>query len=172
MRARFGITLAGALASLLLTGAPLRAQSTHVVIGGSIAFGSPPPPAYPAGPQAYPPVVPYPGNRGWDRNDRGSYAYSTGYRDGFDQGRDDARDRHRYDVRRHRRYRNGDHGYHRDLYMSKRQYEDIYRRGFLAGYDAGYRDGWRGGRYDPRDQYRDRDDHADTRGRFWFFWKR
>ena len=163
MAARSTITLAGALASLLVTGAPLRAQSAHVAVGGTVAFGMQYAQPYPQRPS------PYPGNPGWDRNDRSNYAYSTGYRDGFDQGRDDARDRNRYDPQRHRRYRNGDHGYRRDSYMSRWQYGGAYRRGFLSGYDAGYRDARRGDRYDPRYPYRD--DSRRPGGRFRFFWR-
>lgn len=70
---------------------------------------------------------------------RGEYASNNGYRDGYEKGLDDARDHDRYDLWRHRRYRDADHGYDRDYGMSRNSYRDIYRRGFARGYDEGYR---------------------------------
>lgn len=95
---------------------------------------------------------------------RGEYAFSNGYRDGYDKGFDDARDGDRFDLRRHRRYRDGEHGYDRDYGMSRDRYRDIYRRGFSNGYEDGYRAARRGYGRDWRSPYRDRT----SRGGFWF----
>lgn len=76
---------------------------------------------------------------GWDDGRRGEWASRNGYRDGYEKGLDDARDRDRYDLWRHRRYRDADHGYDRDYGMSRDHYREIYRRAFASGYDAGYR---------------------------------
>lgn len=86
---------------------------------------------------------PLPGNgRGpAPRSDRrfDSPAADHGYRDGYAQGRDDARDGDRYDPRRAKRYREGDHDYD-DRYGSRDDYKRIYRDAFQRGYDQGYRD--------------------------------
>jgi hypothetical protein len=70
-----------------------------------------------------------------------SPAFANGVRDGYEKGRQDARDRNSFDPQRHRWYRAGDHDY-RSQYGPRRQYEDIYRRGFQEGYERGYRE-WR-----------------------------
>jgi flagellar biosynthesis/type III secretory pathway protein FliH len=68
-----------------------------------------------------------------------SPAYANGVRDGYEKGREDGRDRDPFDPQRHKWYRAGDHDY-RSQYGPKRQYEDIYRRGFQEGYERGYRE--------------------------------
>jgi hypothetical protein len=83
---------------------------------------------------------PYPSGPGaW--NAAADYASRTGFQDGRDLGYSDGRDGDRYEPRSHRRYRAGDHGYRRDLYVSRDHYADAYRRAFLSGYEAGYRQG-------------------------------
>jgi hypothetical protein len=98
-----------------------------------------------------PQVLPYPNYPNYPNTipgRRGSYnagpAYSVGYKDGYDKGRDDADDNDRYDPARHGRFKSADHDYERE-YGSKEQYRIVYRDGFRAGYDAGYRE-WNGGR--------------------------
>jgi hypothetical protein len=83
-----------------------------------------------------------PGSYGYPagRGDRYLSAFEIGARDGFEKGREDVRDNDRYDPRRHKWYREGDHDYN-DRYGSRDRYKDEYRRGFLSGYDRGYRDG-------------------------------
>jgi hypothetical protein len=49
----------------------------------------------------------YPG--GYGRNDRYLSPYDIGVRDGIEKGREDVRDNDRFDPRRHKRYRVGDH---------------------------------------------------------------
>ena len=70
-----------------------------------------------------------------------SAAARTGYRDGFDAGRDDARHRDRFDPVRARRYRDGDHDYDR-RYGSR----DDYKREYRSSFERGYRDGYGRGR--------------------------
>lgn len=86
---------------------------------------------------------PRPGNSRFPdpRDDRrgGSLAADHGYRDGYAQGRDDARDGDRYDPRRAKRYREGDHDYN-DRYGSRDEYKRVYRDAFQRGYDQGYRE--------------------------------
>jgi hypothetical protein len=67
-------------------------------------------------------------------------AYDIGARDGFEKGREDARDNDRFDPRRHKWYREGDHDYE-SRYGSRDRYKDEYRRGFTVGYERGYRTG-------------------------------
>lgn len=140
------------------------AQSGRVTFVGTVAGMAEP--QY--GPQYPNRGYPYPDRGGYRRDD---YAFSNGYREGYEKGIDDARDRDRYDPRRHRKYRNGDSGYRRDYYGRRDEYRDSYRRGFANGYDAGYRSWQRGydgpgrpGPYPP--QRRDRG----PRGGFWFQW--
>ena len=66
-------------------------------------------------------------------------AFSRGYSDGWEKGRDDGRDRDRYDPVRHGDYKDGDNGYERS-YGSKDAYKNNYRSGFRQGYEAAYRD--------------------------------
>ena len=66
-------------------------------------------------------------------------AFSRGYSDGWEKGRDDGHDRDRYDPVRHGDYKDGDNGYDRS-YGSKDAYKNNYRSGFRQGYEAGYRD--------------------------------
>lgn len=68
-----------------------------------------------------------------------SPAYANGVRDGYEKGREDGRDRDSFDPNRHKWYRSGDHDY-KSQYGPRRQYEDIYRRGFQEGYERGYRE--------------------------------
>jgi hypothetical protein len=105
---------------------------------------SPPPAAYtyPAPPPVSAPYVrttPYPGNVAPAYS---SPAAQTGYRDGFEAGRNDARDRDSYDPVRSRRYRSGDHGYD-DRFGLRDAYKQQYRMAFQQGYDQGYRQYWR-----------------------------
>jgi hypothetical protein len=79
------------------------------------------------------PVVPYPDGRG------SSFASRSGFRDGFEAGRDDARDRDPYDPRRAKRYRDGDHDYN-SRYGPRDDYKREYRAAFETGYAQGYRD--------------------------------
>jgi len=71
-----------------------------------------------------------------------SPAAQTGYRDGYDGGRDDARDHERYDPVRDARYRSGDHGYE-GRNGSRETYRQEYRAAYAQGYERGYRDSWR-----------------------------
>jgi hypothetical protein len=72
---------------------------------------------------------------------RGGYltAFDIGARDGYEKGREDARDNDRYDARRHKWYREGDHDYN-SRYGPRERYKDEYRRGFEVGYERGYRE--------------------------------
>jgi hypothetical protein len=94
----------------------------------------------------------------WARNSREfQFAYSSGYKDGYDKGRGDGHARRSFDPSRHGRYRSADHNYDR-RYGPRLQYEYAYRDGFRAGYDTGYRDarvyrGYRGDRDDWRRPY-------------------
>jgi hypothetical protein len=63
--------------------------------------------------------------------------FEKGYEDGLRRGQDDGEDRDRYDVTRHSRYRDGDHGY-RSSYGSRYSYVRSYRSGFELGYQDGY----------------------------------
>jgi hypothetical protein len=74
------------------------------------------------------------------RDDRYLSPFDIGARDGFEKGREDARDNDRFDPRRHKWYREGDHDYN-SRYGSRDRYKDEYRRGFTAGYERGYRGG-------------------------------
>jgi hypothetical protein len=74
-----------------------------------------------------------------DRYDRyDNPAWSQGYRDGLDKGREDARDNDRYDLDRHSWYRSADRGYE-SRYGSRAEYRTWYRDAFEAGYQEGYR---------------------------------
>ena len=90
--------------------------------------------------QRYYPPNDYRDNRYGRRQD---YAFQRGFEDGYRRGRDDGRDGDRYDVYRHRDYRNGDDGYNR-RFGPRDFYRDSYREGFRAGYDRGYREFGRG----------------------------
>lgn len=152
------LAVTAALATVAIA-SPASAQTARIVVAGTFASAGDPqyrPQAPP--PRGYPQ---YPGRGGYDR---GNYAFANGYRDGYDKGHDDARDRDRYDLRRHRKYRDGESGYDRDFGMRRDVYRDVYRRGFANGYEDGYRAGQRGyyGR-GPRDQR--------PRGGFWFGWR-
>jgi hypothetical protein len=70
-----------------------------------------------------------------------SPAAQTGYRDGFEAGRDDANSRRAFDPQRSRRYRDGDHDYN-NRYGSR----DEYKRDYRAAFQQGYNEGFRGGR--------------------------
>ena len=73
----------------------------------------------------------------YGRDERYLSPYEIGARDGFEKGREDIRN-NRYDPRRHKWYREGDHDYN-DRYGSRERFKDEYRRGFLTGYERGYR---------------------------------
>ena len=68
-----------------------------------------------------------------------SPAAQTGYRDGYEAGRNDARDRNAFDPVGSRRYRSGDHDYD-SRYGSKDEYKRNYRDAFQRGYEQGYRE--------------------------------
>lgn len=83
---------------------------------------------------------PYPGSAPYGyAYGYGSFAFETGYSDGFEKGIEDGRDGDRYDPIRHGRYRDGDRRYDR-RYGPREQYKNAYREGFRAGYDRGYRE--------------------------------
>ena len=71
------------------------------------------------------------------RNDRYLSPFDIGVRDGIEKGREDARDNDRFDPRRHKWYREGDHDYN-DRYGSRDRYKDEYRRGFVSGYEQAF----------------------------------
>jgi hypothetical protein len=137
------VIAAGVVVASLALGAPANAQSARIAVGAVLTTAA-----------QYPPQGPYrgrPGPSGYGAY-RGygaqEYALNRGFNDGYEQGLDAARDRDRFDPRRERWFRGAGRGYERDLRMSRNEYRDIYRRGFLQGYEAGYRDaqrGWRGG---------------------------
>ena len=84
----------------------------------------------------------YPDSPGYGGG-RGVYvspAANTGFRDGYDQGRDDARHGRRFDPIDTKRYRQGDHDYDR-RYGARDDYVREYRAAFERGYDRGYREG-------------------------------
>ena len=66
--------------------------------------------------------------------------FDIGARDGYEKGREDVRDNDRFDPRRHKWYREGDHDYD-NRYGSRDRYRDEYRQGFTTGYERGYRQG-------------------------------
>jgi hypothetical protein len=160
MRPRFYQLLSLVVLSSLTLGTPLRAeaQGARIVIGATVGVGGPRGPV--AQIQWQQPYGRQYGNNGqWSgSNGPANLAMSNGYRDGYDKGLADARDRRAYDPRRHRLFRDGDHGYRRDVYMPRNRYQDSFRRGFLSGYDTGYRDAQR--RWNSRDDRyrRDRND--------------
>jgi hypothetical protein len=88
----------------------------------------------------------------------GRIGFEKGYEDGLERGRDDGEDGDRYDVTRHGRYRDGDHGYRRS-YGPRLEYVRSYRGGFEQGYRDGFAPYARGragravgrGRYGARD---------------------
>jgi hypothetical protein len=82
------------------------------------------------------PVVPYPGNRAY-----ASVAARSGYRDGFEAGRDDGREGEAYDPRRAKRYREAD----RD-YTGRSGTRDDYKRDYRAAFEDGYAQGYRDAR--------------------------
>jgi hypothetical protein len=84
-------------------------------------------PEYPAGR--------YPAYGGYTAS---SHAAQTGYRDGYDAGRDDARDHHAFEPGRLRKYRSADHDYDR-RYGGVNEYKREYRTAFERGYEEGYR---------------------------------
>jgi hypothetical protein len=87
---------------------------------------------YPSGPYVY--------GGGRDRPQvYRSPAADSGYRDGYDQGREDARDGHRFDPIRASRYRSGDRDYD-NRYGSRDEYKRQYRDAFQRGYEQGYRE--------------------------------
>ncbi len=88
------------------------------------------------------PTSTYPSNPSYPNGStipRGAYsqAADSGYRDGFDAGRNAARSRDRYDPVRAKRYRQGDHDYN-SRYGSRDQYKREYRASFEQGYREGY----------------------------------
>lgn len=83
------------------------------------------------------------------------YAYRRGFDEGVEKAFEDVRKGRRFDVLRHRRYREGDNGYHRE-YGPRDLYKNAYRDGFRAGYERAFREGVRG--------YRDGGRFGDSRG--------
>jgi len=160
------VIAAGVVLTGLALGAPVNAQPARIAVGA----------AFSTGPQ-YSPQGPYrgrsgPGGYGGSRGyGAHEYALNRGFNDGYEQGLDAARDRDRFDPRRERWYRDAGRGYDRDLRMSRNEYRDVYRRGFVQGYDAGYRDaqrGWRGGYGGYRGNGRD---SRLPQGRWWQNWR-
>ena len=74
-----------------------------------------------------------------DRDQRSISPFDIGARDGYEKGQEDARDNDRFDPRRHKWYRDGDHDYN-SRYGSRDRYKDEYRRGFTQGYERGYQE--------------------------------
>jgi hypothetical protein len=101
---------------------------------GGYSQGGYPQGRYPRGPSPQ-------GGYGSTNHYGSSPAAQSGYRDGYEQGRDDARDRDRFDPVGARRYRSGDQDYDR-RYGSRDDYKREYRAAFQTGYEQGYR-GWR-----------------------------
>lgn len=143
MKPRALIVTTGLLMACAALAVPADAQSARVTVGAVFGTG----PQYPSPPMATYPGRPGPGGYG---NYRGfgarDYALNRGYNDGYEQGFEAARYRDRFDPRRERWYRDAKRGYDRDYRMSRNEYRDVYRRGFLDGYELGYRDANRGGR--------------------------
>lgn len=80
-----------------------------------------------------------------DRNDRRggnfgirSEAYTRGYEDGLQKGREDARGNRDFDPVRHSWYRNANRGYDNND-GSRERYRVIYREAFEDGYQNAYR---------------------------------
>ena len=63
--------------------------------------------------------------------------FDRGYHDGLDRGKNDGQDRRTYDVWRHGRYRDGDHGFER-RFGPRPAYVAGYRRGFERGYHENF----------------------------------
>jgi hypothetical protein len=63
--------------------------------------------------------------------------FDKGYDDGLKRGRHDGDHRDRFDPARDKKYRDGDHGYHRE-YGPRFDYVRGYRQGFEQGYRDGY----------------------------------
>jgi len=150
MKPRALIVTTGLLMTCAALAVPAHAQPARFTIGAVFGTGPqypPPPPATYGGRLG-------PGNygsyRGFGARD---YALNRGFNDGYEQGFETARDRDRFDPRRERWYRDAQRGYDRDFRISRNEYRDVYRRGFLNGYETGYRDAQRGG----RGNYGDRD---------------
>lgn len=72
----------------------------------------------------------------------GNAAFSFGYQDGYEKGMEDLRNRNRYDLIRHRWYRDGDRHYN-NRYGSREDYKRVYREGFRNGYETAYLRGLR-----------------------------
>jgi hypothetical protein len=89
---------------------------------------------YPSGRYGYPS-----GGYGYPSGAYASPAAQTGYRDGYEAGRDDGRDRNSFNPIGSRRYRSGDHDYD-SRYGSKDEYKRLYRDAFQRGYEQGYRE--------------------------------
>jgi len=76
---------------------------------------------------------PYPSSNGRVADDR---AYRNGYDEGRRAGERDARRGRGIDYNRHDEYRDADSGYNRDI--SRREYERVFRQGFVDGYNDSY----------------------------------
>jgi len=150
MKPRTLIVTTGLLMTCAALAAPADAQPARFTIGAVFGTGPqyPPPPPATHGGRLGPGE--YGSYRGFGARD---YALNRGFNDGYEQGFETARDRDRFDPRRERWYRDAERGYDRDFRMSRNEYRDVYRRGFLDGYETGYRDAQWGG----RGNYSDRD---------------
>lgn len=159
MTPRTLIVTTGVLMACAALAVPADAQPARFTIGAAFGTG----PQYPPPPTGTYPGRPGPGGYG---NYRGfgprDYALNRGYNEGYEQGFEAARDRDRFDPRRERWYRDAQRGYDRDFRMSRNEYRDVYRRGFLHGYETGYRDAQWGGRGN-YGNYGDRRDWRDWR---------
>jgi hypothetical protein len=72
-------------------------------------------------------------------------AYRTGYDEGLRAGEEDARRGRNVDYNRHDEYRDGDRGYRGEV--SRREYRDVFRRGFVDGYNDSFNRYSRNARY-------------------------
>src|SRR6478672_3148343 len=84
---------------------------------------------------------PSPGN-GRVADDR---AYRRGYDEGRRDGEEDARRGRNIDYNRHDEYRDADGGYHGEI--SRGEYRDVFRRGFVEGYNDSFNRYARNARY-------------------------
>jgi len=72
-------------------------------------------------------------------------AYRTGYDEGRRAGEEDARRGRNVDYNRHNEYRDADRGYRGEI--SRGEYRDVFRRGFVEGYNDSFNRYSRNARY-------------------------
>ena len=65
-------------------------------------------------------------------------AYRNGFDEGRQQGANDARRGRSFDYSRHDEYRDADQGY-RNANISRNEYRQVFRQGFVDGYNEAYR---------------------------------